>query len=81
MKTIMLAAALCLFSAPVWADGATCKSTAADKHLAGAANTSFMKKCESDAQKTCDATATEKKLFGAARTSFTKKCVADAVGS
>jgi hypothetical protein len=81
MKTIMLAAAICLFSAPVWADGATCKSTSADKKLAGAAATSFMKKCEADAAKTCDATAADKKLFGAAKTSFTKKCVSDAVGS
>lgn len=81
MKTIMLAAALCLFSAPVWADGPTCKSNAADKKLAGAAASSFMKKCESDAAKSCDATAAGKKLFGAAKTSFTKKCVADAVGS
>ncbi len=81
MKTLMLAAAICLASSAAFADGATCKSTSADKKLAGAAATSFMKKCETDAQKTCDATAAEKKLFGAAKTSFTKKCVSDAVGS
>ena len=59
----------------------TCKSQATDKKLAGAAMTSFMKKCESDAAKTCDASAAEKKLAGAAKTSFTKKCVGDAVGT
>ena len=56
-------------------------ANATDKKLAGAAQTSFMKKCETDATTTCNATATERKLFGAAKTSFTKKCVSDAVGS
>ena len=42
---------------------------------------SFMKKCETDAQKTCDASAAEKKLAGAAKASFTKKCVTDSLGS
>ncbi|HEY1153166.1 MAG TPA: hypothetical protein VGE73_04885 [Pseudolabrys sp.] len=60
---------------------ATCKTNAADKKLAGAAMTSFMKKCQSDAQKSCDAQAKEKKLNGAAKTSFTKKCVNDSVGT
>jgi hypothetical protein len=59
----------------------TCKSQATDKKLAGAALTSFMKKCETDAQAACDASATDKKLNGAAKTSFTKKCVTDAVGT
>ena len=62
------------------ADG-SCKSVAADKKLAGAAMTSFMKKCQNDAAATCDATAAGKKLAGAAKTSFTKKCVSDAVGA
>lgn len=60
---------------------ATCKTNAADKKLAGAAMTSFMKKCQGDAQKSCDAQAKEKKLNGAAKTSFTKKCVNDSVGT
>jgi hypothetical protein len=34
--------------------GETCKSQADAKKLVGAALTSFMKKCESDAQTTCD---------------------------
>ena len=62
------------------AEGATCNAAAAEKKLAGAAKTSFMKKCEKDATATCDAAAKEKKLAGAAKTSFTKKCVKDAVG-
>ena len=64
-----------------FADGASCTATAADKKLAGAAKTSFMTKCQKDAQARCDAAATDKKLAGAARTSFTKKCVSDAVAS
>ena len=62
------------------ADG-TCASTAADKKLAGAAKTSFMKKCQTDAATSCDTAAAGKKLFGAAKTSFTKKCLSDAVGT
>jgi hypothetical protein len=51
--------------------------------LAGAASTSFVKKCEADAKATsaataCETQATEKKLAGAAKTSFLKKCAADA---
>ena len=66
-------------SAPMAAAPAgSCAAMAADKKLAGAAKTSFMKKCESDATAACDAKAAEKKLAGAAKTSFTKKCVADA---
>ena len=60
---------------------ATCKAQATDKKLAGAALTSFMKKCESGAAKACEGSAAEKKLAGAAKTSFTKKCKADAVGT
>ena len=60
---------------------ASCKDQAATKKLAGAALTSFMKKCEADATASCDTTAADKKLAGAAKTSFTKKCVSDAVGN
>ena len=64
-------------------DTGSCESRAAEKKLAGAAKTSFMKKCEADAQggpanDTCTKTAGEKKLAGAAKTSFMKKCEADA---
>jgi hypothetical protein len=81
MKAILVAATLCLVAGTAHAQNATCKANAAEKKLAGAALTSFMKKCETDAKKTCDASAAEKKLNGAAKTSFTKKCVTDAVGS
>jgi hypothetical protein len=81
MKSVLLAAAILLLASPAFADGPTCKSTAAEKKLAGAAMTSFMKKCEADATKTCATASSEKKLAGAAKTSFTKKCVTDAVGS
>ena len=60
------------------APAGSCAAMAVEKKLAGAAKTSFMKKCESDATAACDAKAGEKKLSGAAKTSFTKKCVADA---
>jgi hypothetical protein len=59
----------------------TCHDKAADKKLAGAALTSFMKKCESDAKATCDTQAADKKLSGAAKASFTSKCVKDATGT
>lgn len=83
MRTIwlgswVLAALLPLTS---FAEGASCTASATEKKLAGAAKTSFMKKCEKDAAATCDAAAAEKKIFGAAKNSFTKKCVKDAVGA
>lgn len=58
----------------------SCSAVAAEKKLAGAAKTSFMKKCEADAQTRCDQSAADKKLAGAAKTSHVKKCVAEAVG-
>jgi hypothetical protein len=64
-----------------FAQAPTCKAQATEKRLAGAALNSFMKKCESDAQKSCDTSAAGKKLAGAAKASFTKKCVTDAVGA
>ena len=78
MKTIILAAVLSLAATSAFA---TCKSDSADKKLAGAALTSHMKKCESDAKARCEADSSAKKLAGAAKTSHMKKCVADAVGT
>ena len=78
MKRILIVTAVSLYAAGALA--ATCKEEAADKKLAGAALTSFMKKCEKDAHTSCDTSAMDKKLAGAAKTSFTKKCVTDAVG-
>jgi hypothetical protein len=79
MKKLTIALALTVLSSAAYAD--SCKATSTEKKLAGAAQTSFMKKCESDAKKSCGAQAAEKKLHGAAQTSFTKKCVSDAVGA
>ena len=59
---------------------ASCKEDAAKRKLAGAALTSFMTKCEKDAQAACDTKAGSQKLAGAAKNSFTKKCVTEAVG-
>jgi hypothetical protein len=59
----------------------SCTASATEKKLAGAAKTSFMKKCEKDAAAFCDTAAAEKKIYGAAKNSFTKKCVKDAVGA
>lgn len=80
MKAIALGLALCIIAGSALAQTSTCTSRAADKKLAGAALTSFMKKCRKDAMKSCDASAIDKSLHGAAKTSFEKKCVSDAVG-
>lgn len=58
----------------------SCTAAATEKKLAGAAKSSFMKKCEADAQAKCEASAADKKLAGAAKTSHVKKCVGEAVG-
>jgi hypothetical protein len=87
MKIFALAAiviAMTMTTGAYAQDKGTCKvqaTTGRDRALAGAALTSFMKKCEDDAKKACDAQAAEKKLNGAAKTSFTKKCVTDAIGA
>ncbi len=81
MRLLALVGVLCMLGASAYAQSPTCKAQAGEKKLAGAALTSFMKKCESDAAKSCDTSAAEKKLSGAAKTSFTKKCVSDAVGN
>ena len=80
MKSTFFALIIASFATSAFAAD-TCKSQAADKKLAGAAMTSFMKKCQNDAAKTCDASAKDQKLAGAAKTSYTKKCVTDAVGA
>ncbi|MFO1291552.1 MAG: PsiF family protein [Rubrivivax sp.] len=79
-KPIALAAlTLSLFAGHAFA--ADCAAQADEKKLAGAARTSFIKKCEKDAaaapSAACVAQADEKKLAGAARNSFVKKCTAD----
>ena len=86
MKKLMIAAALAVFaSSTAFAADPTCEAQANEKKLAGAARTSFLKKCEKDAanavKKTCEAQAAEKKLAGAAKNSFVTKCVKDAGGA
>ncbi len=79
MTRLMLAlAATCLVAGGAAAD--TCKAQSDAKKLHGAAQTSFMTKCEKDATAKCTADAEAKKLHGAAETSFTTKCVKDATG-
>ena len=80
MKRMCLAVALSLWAAHAVAAGPSCVAQSSEKKLAGAAKSSFMKKCEADATAACEAAAQEKKLAGAAKTSFLKKCTADAVG-
>ncbi len=88
MRTIKVLAIASAFVVAATAAGAqqaaqpaSCKMQAGDKKLAGAALSSFMKKCEGDAAAACTKQADDKKLAGAARTSFTKKCVGDAKGA
>ena len=81
MRIIAMSVVLSLYAASALAAGPSCKDTATEKRLAGAALTSFMTKCQKDAQASCDTAAQEKKLHGAAKTSFTKKCVKDATGA
>jgi len=80
-------ATLGLFAGPAFAANADCEAKAGEKKLAGAAKTSFVKKCEKEAgaapaaaaaSPACEKSAADKKLAGAAKTSHIKKCMADA---
>lgn len=86
MKAVLV---LALLACAGFAQASTCEEQATEKKLAGAAKTSFLKKCEREAaekatpaanphEAKCEAQATEKKLHGAAKNSFVKKCVKDA---
>jgi len=79
-KTLALAALiLTVAGAPTLAYAQdSCATQATDKKLAGAAKSSFMKKCVTDS---CNGQASDKKLAGAAKTSFTTKCVKDGMSS
>ncbi|WP_050401396.1 hypothetical protein [Bradyrhizobium embrapense] len=78
MKRIFLAAVIATFAAgSAFAQDASCETKAVGKDgkpLAGAAKTSFMKKCMTDACETKAVGSDGKKLAGAAKTSFMKKC-------
>jgi hypothetical protein len=85
MKKLLIAAALVFASNAAFAANAACEAKATEQKLAGAAKTSFLKKCEKDAMdaatKACDAQAAEKKLSGAAKNSFVSKCVKEATAA
>jgi hypothetical protein len=86
MKGLTAVALFTLFaSTTAFAAVPSCEAQATEKKLAGAAKTSFVKKCEKDnpsaATKACTDQAAEKKLAGAAKDSFVKKCVKDATAA
>jgi hypothetical protein len=86
MKALIIAGVIGVFASNLaFAANASCEAQAAEKKLAGAAKSSFTKKCEKDAaaaaKQSCEAQAAEKKLAGAAKNSFTKKCVTDATAA
>ena len=83
----LLTIGLALSMGSAYAADGTCDAKAAEKKLAGAAKTSFLKKCNADGgpmaakasgPSACETSAADKKLAGAAKTSFMKKCDADA---
>jgi hypothetical protein len=80
MKRVFLAAIIATFAAgSAFAQDASCDSKAVGKDgkpLAGAAKTSFMKKCMHDSCATKAVGSDGRKLAGAAKTSFMKKCEA-----
>jgi hypothetical protein len=76
MKKIAALALISFAASFAHAAGDTaCMAAAKEKKLAGAAQNSFVKKCETQARNKCEAAATEKKLAGAAKNSNVKKCV------
>lgn len=80
MKRILLAALISAFAAGS-AMAASCESMAKSKDgkpLAGAAKTSFLKKCKADACAGKAVSKDGKPLSGAAKASAMKKCEADA---
>ena len=77
MKRILLAAVIATFAAGSAFAQDTCESKAMGKDgkpLAGAANTSFMKKCMAESCATKAVGSDGKPLAGAAKNSFMKKC-------
>jgi opacity protein-like surface antigen len=77
MKRIFLAAVIATFAMGTAFAQDSCESKAMSKDgkpLAGAAKTSFMKKCMADSCETKAVGSDGKKLAGAAKNSFMKKC-------
>jgi hypothetical protein len=81
MKRIFLAAVIATFAIGSAFAQETCETKAVGKDgkpLAGAAKTSFMKKCMADSCETKAVSSDGKKLSGAAKNSFMKKCASGA---
>lgn len=82
MRALLTALSLALLAATAHAGDAACDAKAAEKKLAGAVKTSFLKKCEKEAgAAACAAKAVDKNgkaLAGAAKNSFMKKCEKEA---
>ena len=81
MKRMFVAAIVATFAlgSAAMAQDASCETKAVGKDgkaLAGAAKTSFMKKCMAESCETKAVGSDGKKLAGAAKTSFMKKCEA-----
>jgi opacity protein-like surface antigen len=79
MKKLFLVAVLATFAAGSAFAQDTCDTKAVGKDgkpLAGAAKTSFMKKCMMESCETKAVGSDGKKLAGAAKSSFMKKCEA-----
>jgi hypothetical protein len=77
LKSIFLAAMIATFAVGTAMAQETCESKAVGKDgkaLAGAAKTSFMKKCMADTCATKAVSADGKPLAGAAKNSFMTKC-------
>jgi len=77
MKRLFLAAVLSAFAIAAAGAQETCESKAIDKNgkpLAGAAKTSFLKKCKHDACEPKAVGSDGKPLKGAAKNSFLAKC-------
>ena len=77
IRAVFLAAMIATFAAGTAMAQETCESKAVGKDgkaLAGAAKTSFMKKCMADQCATKAVSSEGKPLAGAAKTSFMKKC-------
>ena len=77
IKSVLLAAFVATFAVGTAMAQESCETKAGGKDgkaLAGAAKTSFMKKCMADSCATKAVSQDGKPLAGAAKTSFMKKC-------
>jgi hypothetical protein len=75
MMKLAAVALIAIASSYAYAADSACMTAAKEKKLSGAAQNSFVKKCEADAKAKCELAADEKKLAGAAKSSNVNKCV------